>query len=77
MPWFPTLAEDLAAAGVAAWHQTLGPLVESRLADDAHGELPAWRRAVEALPRIHGTPSGLDADTVALLDAPLDRKSVV
>lgn len=72
MAWFPTLARDLAAAGVAAWHESLGPLAEARLADDAHGDLPAWRRAVEALPRIHGSAAGLDADTVALLDAPLD-----
>lgn len=71
MVWFPTLASELAAAGVAAWHESLGALAEARLADGAHGDLPTWRRAVEALPRIHGSAAGLDADTVALLDAPL------
>lgn len=35
--------------GLDSWREPLEPLVEERLADTAHGDLPRWRRALEAL----------------------------
>lgn len=63
----PALAEDLDTAGLGEWRVTLRPLIERRLADDAHGDMPAWRRAVEELPPVPERAAVLDTDTVQVL----------
>jgi len=35
--------------GLPGWQARLGPLLEQRLADSAHGDLPAWRNILETL----------------------------
>ena len=47
---FDGLSEDLAANGLASWRARLHPLLEARIADGAHGELPKWRHVLASLP---------------------------
>ncbi|MDZ7642882.1 MAG: tRNA 5-methoxyuridine(34)/uridine 5-oxyacetic acid(34) synthase CmoB [Woeseiaceae bacterium] len=70
------LYRDLDAAGLGHWRDSLEPLLEARLADTAHGDMPGWRAAVAriaALGAQHDTAAGgaeLAADTVRI-GAPL------
>lgn len=47
---FDALSEDLAAHGLEAWTVALRPLLEEKLSDAAHGDLPKWRAVLAALP---------------------------
>lgn len=47
---FAGLNEDLAAHGLASWRERLQPLLEARIADGAHGDLPKWRQVLASLP---------------------------
>jgi tRNA (mo5U34)-methyltransferase len=71
MDTLTALHEDLAMAGLDAWPAALAPLVQQRLGDAAHGDMRAWRRAVEKLPAIDEKAIDLDADAVGILTTPL------
>ncbi len=43
---------QLTAMGLPDWATELKPLVESRLARDAHGKMPVWQAALAALPEL-------------------------
>jgi len=58
------LDDDLRLLGLADWLAALLPLVEARLADDAHGDMPRWRRAVAGLPAVPEAPARLDGPVV-------------
>jgi tRNA (mo5U34)-methyltransferase len=45
-----SLFDDFERIGLASWRDTLGPILRERLADGAHGDLPEWRKIIEALP---------------------------
>ena len=47
---YDALYPQLAAMGLLQWVSVLKPLVESRLASDAHGKMPIWQTALAALP---------------------------
>lgn len=57
----PPLADDLAA---------LAPLIESRLAPDAHGDMPRWLAALAALPALE--PTTVDYGPTVTADGPVD-----
>jgi len=65
------LFDDLAAAGLDGWAPALAPLLAARLDDTAHGDMPAWQRALARLPAIAVTATDLDADVVGVLRTPL------
>ena len=44
------LFADLEAIGLGAWRDAIGPLLDERLADGAHGDLEKWQRILGALP---------------------------
>lgn len=44
------LFEDLASHGLPGWREQLQPLVEAKLREGTHGDLPKWQAALEALP---------------------------
>ena len=46
---FDTLFAELASHGLE-WREKLHPLLEAKLADGAHGDLPKWREALAGLP---------------------------
>jgi tRNA (mo5U34)-methyltransferase len=58
---FRALAADPA---LADWGRSLERQVEAALAPDAHGDMPRWRAALEALPEI--CPSSIDLNAPAL-----------
>jgi tRNA (mo5U34)-methyltransferase len=51
---YPALWRCLAELGLGAWQPVLEPLLQQRLCDDAHGDFPRWREAIEQLG--HGDP---------------------
>jgi tRNA (mo5U34)-methyltransferase len=50
----------LESLGWQAWNDRLLPLAHARLADSAHGSMPKWRAAVEALPDVKARLSIVD-----------------
>ncbi len=66
----PAVLTRLEDAGLVGWRQ-LAPLLERRYADNAHGDMAGWRRAVEDLPPVPPGGANLDADTIRLLADPL------
>jgi tRNA (mo5U34)-methyltransferase len=56
---YDALYPQLETIGLADWVGSLKPLVESRLASNAHGKMPVWQAALAALPE-------LDTDDVDL-----------
>lgn len=49
---YDALYPQLEALGLADWITALKPLIESRLAHDAHGKMPVWQAALAALPEL-------------------------
>jgi tRNA (mo5U34)-methyltransferase len=47
---FDALFEDLAANGLESWPDALQPVLEERLSDATHGNLPKWRQVLASLP---------------------------
>lgn len=70
------LAGDLSALGLDRWPAALGPLVEERLANGAHGDMPRWRRALEALPPVSAPAAELDSPTVTLAPGALPAEAL-
>lgn len=66
------LFAELEQEGLGSWERELAPLIAGRLAPSAHGDLPAWQAAVEALPRFERRPGTLDAPAVGTADATFD-----
>lgn len=52
MTTYDGLYPQLEAIGLADWVKALKPLIESRLAPDAHGKMPVWQAALSALPQV-------------------------
>ncbi|HEX5765993.1 MAG TPA: tRNA 5-methoxyuridine(34)/uridine 5-oxyacetic acid(34) synthase CmoB [Woeseiaceae bacterium] len=74
-----SLVEELAAHGLPEWREELRPLLEAKLADGAHGDLPKWREALAALPRCRAEPAELDRPVIAVCPTglrPADREVV-
>jgi tRNA (mo5U34)-methyltransferase len=46
---YPALWRCLADIGLPDWQHALEPLLRQRLSDDAHGDFPRWRNAIEQL----------------------------
>ncbi|MBT8421781.1 MAG: DUF1698 domain-containing protein, partial [Gammaproteobacteria bacterium] len=65
------LQNDLAALGLQDWYLRLQPTIEQRSADSAHGDMPAWRAALQALPTVAVDDPELNADCVRLLQQDL------
>ncbi|HLU05102.1 MAG TPA: tRNA 5-methoxyuridine(34)/uridine 5-oxyacetic acid(34) synthase CmoB [Woeseiaceae bacterium] len=73
------LLDDLASHGLAAWHERLRPLLEAKLAEGVHGDLPKWRDALAGLPRCKAEPAELDKPVITVCPsglAPDDRERV-
>ena len=64
------LAWRLAGTPLAAWANGLQAQLDAKL-DIGHGDLPRWRRAVEALPDIQ--PSGVELRDAFRLDSNCDE----
>lgn len=56
----------LAAAGMDDWIDTVAPLCQQRLEPSAHGDLPRWHAALEALPEVERSDPVLNEDVVRL-----------
>jgi tRNA (mo5U34)-methyltransferase len=52
MNTYDALYPKLEAMGLTAWVKDLKPLVDARLASDAHGKMPVWQGALSALPEL-------------------------
>ncbi|MCL4131691.1 UNVERIFIED_CONTAM: hypothetical protein GTU68_034447 [Idotea baltica] len=52
MSHYDGLYPQLFAMGLGDWGRALSPLIERRLAPDAHGKMPVWQAALAALPDI-------------------------
>lgn len=52
---YPALWRCLGEIGLSDWQDTLEPLLRERLNDDAHGDFPRWREALEALSLKHNS----------------------
>ena len=60
------LFEELAAHGLPEWREQLQPLLEAKLAEGAHGDLPKWRDALAGLPRCDAQPAELDQPVITV-----------
>ena len=58
------LIATLEEEGLAAWVPVLEPLLAQRFADSAHGNLPAWRAALDRLPAVTPVAAALCGDAV-------------
>jgi len=67
------LYDDLAAVGLAEWPALLEPLLDARLSDTAHGDMPDWLAAVAGLPAVTPGDPTLDSGAVRLLDRELSQ----
>ena len=64
MPFPGRLDDDLEALGLGGWQRPVADLVRERLAPGAHGDMPRWRAALEALPEPDTREARLDGDVV-------------
>ena len=62
MPDCDPFFDNLDRSGLGAWRAPLEPLLRSRFADGAHGDIGKWRAVIDRLPHI--------ADATATLDSP-------
>ena len=73
------LLEELASHGLPEWREPLRPLLEAKLAEGVHGDLPKWRDALAGLPRCKAEPAELDKPVISVCPtglAPCDRERV-
>ena len=63
---YPQIHAALAAAGLDDWVDAVTPLCRQRLVPSAHGDLPRWQAALEALPEIESAEPELHGDIVRL-----------
>lgn len=68
----PRLNALLDAEDLGDWAIALEPLIEARIADNAHGDLQRWRDAIARLPDVDRIPAELDADAVGAPALALD-----
>lgn len=64
----------LTAAGLDDWTEVIAPLCRQRLAPSAHGDLPRWQAALEALPELECSDPVLN-EAVVKLGGPLDDQT--
>jgi tRNA (mo5U34)-methyltransferase len=57
--------EDLSSHGLGSWRE-LRPLLRTRLADGAHGDLPEWRQVLTELPSCSRRAAELNRPVVAV-----------
>lgn len=62
----PRLRAALDELGLASWCEALAPVIDARLSDSAHGNMPAWRAAVAALPDMPDPSPQLDLDCIRI-----------
>ncbi|MGB5346214.1 MAG: tRNA 5-methoxyuridine(34)/uridine 5-oxyacetic acid(34) synthase CmoB [Woeseia sp.] len=67
------LRDDLAALGLAEWLSVIEPLIEQRSGHAAHGDMPAWQAALQALPVATPDQPSLHTATVRLLQRDLPQ----
>jgi len=60
-----TALRRLEAFGLGDWSNSLRTLIESRLQDSSHGDLPRWRETLAALPTVARTRGRLTEDAIA------------
>jgi tRNA (mo5U34)-methyltransferase len=73
------LLEELASHGLAEWRDPLRPLLEAKLTEGVHGDLPKWRDALAGLPACKAEPAVLDQPVISVCPtglAPLDRERI-
>jgi tRNA (mo5U34)-methyltransferase len=61
---FDALFEDLAANGLESWPDALNPVLEEKLSDAAHGDLPKWRQVLASLPSCESRAADLTRPVV-------------
>jgi tRNA (mo5U34)-methyltransferase len=61
-----SLFEQLSCLGLESWRERLQPVLEGKLADGAHGDLPKWRDALAALPPCAALAAELDKPIVSV-----------
>ncbi len=61
-----SLFDQLASAGLPSWRERLEPLLQEKLADAAHGDLPKWRDALAALPVCNSPAAGLGSAVITV-----------
>ena len=61
-----SLCRDLDEIGLTSWPALLTPILDARMADDAHGDIARWKSIVHQLPEEHAGSSWSDADTVVI-----------
>ena len=68
----PRVFATLDASGFSDWATDLEPLINERLADQAHGNLKHWLDAIARLPDVARVAADLDADAVGAPGLKLD-----
>ncbi len=64
MPYCDAILASLQPAGLGSWQAPLTPLLQSRFADGAHGDLGKWRTVIDQLPVVTDTVTILDSAAV-------------
>jgi tRNA (mo5U34)-methyltransferase len=64
VPSYDKSIDSLDRAGLGSWRASLTPLLRSRFADGAHGDLGKWRAVIAKLPEIPDTTTILDSPVV-------------
>ena len=72
MPEDDIFLDSLDNAGLGSWRTPLTPLLQSRFADGAHGDLGKWRAVIDKLPEIPDTTTILDSPAVTADSPALD-----
>jgi tRNA (mo5U34)-methyltransferase len=70
---------ELSSLGLESWRERLKPLLDGKLAEGAHGDLPKWRDALAALPPCTAPAAELDKPVVSvgpIAFAPEERSRV-
>jgi tRNA (mo5U34)-methyltransferase len=58
--------DELSSLGLESWRERLRPLLNGKLADGAHGDLPKWRAALAALPPCTAPAAVLDKPAISV-----------
>lgn len=61
--------------GLGSWRVPLEPLIRSRFADRAHGDIGKWRAVIDQLPIIAGASARLNTSAVAVAGPPVSPQN--
>ena len=61
--------------GLGSWRVPLEPLIRSRFADRAHGDIGKWRAVIDQLPIVAAASARLDASAIAVAGPPVNPQN--